>query len=239
MAGDPFPREIEIVRGRRRTVEMQLVHGRLQARVPMRARLEDLEPVLADLRARVWEHLRRNAVFDDQGLTERAQAVAYRHLFDFDLPPWRIRFSRRQKKRWGSCTYDRPVGDIRISAHLIGHPVWVLDAVILHELVHLIAPDHGEMFQGIVRDDPDHDRAMGYLSALEHLERLEPPVGWGLRVPWEDEAEADDDADGVSEPTVRVPAPRTTPPRPRRDDARHGGGHRPQLGLFADESGSD
>ena len=169
---DPFPREIEIRRGRRRTIELALEGGRFVARVPMRAQGERLEQTLSRLRESLWTKLQRDSVYDDAGLDRRARVVQRRWFAAVNLPPYRVRFSRRQHKRWGSCTFDGREGSIRLSAHLMGHPVWLIDAVLQHEMAHLLEPNHGERFQALVCDNPDHDRARGYLEALETVDRL-------------------------------------------------------------------
>lgn len=214
VATDPFPRTIELRRGRRRTVEVALESGGFVARVPLRATETKLLPVLTRLRAQLWERLRREGVYDQSTLEQRAQRVARQYLSDLDLPPWTVRFSRRQHKRWGSCTFDGTSGRIRISAHLLGHPNWVVDAVLLHELIHLVVFDHGPRFQALLARDPLRDRALGYLEALETLDR----VG---TLAIEELVEGLDEEPGA------------------HDDARRMGGRRTQLGLFGLEANSD
>jgi len=176
VAADPFPRRIDVRRGRRRTVQLSLEDGRFVARVPERASGPKLDQTIAQLRAQLWERLRRESVWTDSGLTTLARQVVSDHLSDLDLPPWTVRFSRRQHKRWGSCTFDGKTGRIRLSAHLIGHPQWVIAQVLLHELIHLVVHDHGPAFTALMERSPDHDRGRGYLEALETVERLGPTV---------------------------------------------------------------
>lgn len=171
-ATDPFPRRIELRPGRRRTVELTLEDGRFVARIPATARGPRLEGVLASLRAELWEKLQRSSVYTDDALAELAGRVAREHLSDLDLPPWTVRFSRRQHRRWGSCTVENGRGRIRISAHLVGHPRWVIAQILLHELIHLVVPDHGPRFRELERRSPDHDRGRGYIEALETVERV-------------------------------------------------------------------
>lgn len=168
---DPFPHDIVIIRGRRRTVELALEGGALVARAPRRMARAELESVLAQLRRQLWNQLRRTSVFDDESLRQRAETVTQRWLYDQVLPSYTVSFSSRQRKRWGSCTVEADQGRVRLSDRLRGHPVWVVDHVLLHELIHLVVPHHGEAFQRLLSRDPRHDRASGYLDALEHLEQ--------------------------------------------------------------------
>lgn len=168
---------IELRRGRRRSVELTLEEGRLVARAPRRVPRHELDPVLEDLREQLLRRLRRRRVFDDAALEARARRVARLHLSDQRLPPFTVRFSRRQRKRWGSCTVHADCGEIRVSAQLQGHPNWVLDHILLHELAHLVVPDHGPRFQRLIERSPDHDRGRGYFEALETVDLLGQELG--------------------------------------------------------------
>jgi predicted metal-dependent hydrolase len=75
-----------------------------------------------------------------------------------------------QDARWGSCTTNQ--GTIRLSDRLADAPAWVRDYVIIHELAHLIRPDHSPAFWRLVRRYKLTERARGYLMALG-LERHE------------------------------------------------------------------
>ncbi len=174
-AGDDLlPPHIEIVRRRRRTVELRLEKGRLRARVPLRIGNAELDRILPELRARLWRALSRERVFDERRLEDLAREVARTHLADLDLPPFTVRFSRRQQRRWGSCTTDLQTGkgSIRISERLRGHPSWVLRHLLLHELAHLVVPNHGPRFAALVGRDERHKEAEAYLQALESVGML-------------------------------------------------------------------
>jgi len=74
--------------------------------------------------------------------------------------------------RWGSCS---PRGNLRLNWRLIKAPTHVIDYVIVHELAHLIEPDHGERFWNIVRTQlPKATQAMRWLR--EHGQILEGPI---------------------------------------------------------------
>lgn len=100
---------------------------------------------------------------DDQ-LTARARRLACRYLPEYELVPASVRWVSNQRTRWGSCTpQDRT---IRISERVRGMPEWVLDYVVLHELVHLIVPTHGSYFWALVGRYPKAERARGYLEGI-------------------------------------------------------------------------
>lgn len=53
-------------------------------------------------------------------------------------------FVQRMKTKWGSCNTAR--GNIRLNSELARKPPQCLEYVLLHELVHLREPTHGEAF---------------------------------------------------------------------------------------------
>ena len=66
--------------------------------------------------------------------------------------------------RFGCCNYQ--AATIHIS-HKVGlMPEWVRDYVILHEMVHLIEPNHSRAFWDIISRYKLAERARGYLIAV-------------------------------------------------------------------------
>jgi predicted metal-dependent hydrolase len=71
--------------------------------------------------------------------------------------------------RWGSCT---PRNSLRFNWRLIKAPMFVIDYVIIHELVHLIEPNHTPRFWNIVSaQHPAAEKAKDWLR--EHGALLE------------------------------------------------------------------
>ena len=66
--------------------------------------------------------------------------------------------------RWGSCTtLDR---SIRIAESLRRAPQYVIDAVIVHELAHLVEADHGTGFRRLIARYPENSRADAFLAGM-------------------------------------------------------------------------
>ena len=152
---DPLP--VEVIRStrRKRTVGARIVDGRIVVRVPHRLSKADTDEAVAALVARL-ERQRTSQVVD---LVERARVLAKR----YDLPePDRIRWVSNQQTRWGSCSPGSR--DIRISDRIAGFPAWVVDAVIVHELAHLVHADHSPAFWALAHRYPRTERALGFLS---------------------------------------------------------------------------
>lgn len=153
---DPFLVEVTRSAKRRRTVGAQLKGGVLSITLPSwMSSAEELHWV-AEMSAR----FRRSLSTDRFDLTERATTLARR----YDLPrPSEIKWSDGMRNRWGSCTPT--TGVIRIATRLAACPDWVVDYVIVHELVHLEHADHSADFWCLVQRYPRTERAIGYLIA--------------------------------------------------------------------------
>ena len=74
-----------------------------------------------------------------------------------------IEYSPNQDRIFGSCNHR--IKTIRISYRLKEMPDWVRNYVIVHELAHLVEPNHSESFWNIVNRYPLSERARGYLIA--------------------------------------------------------------------------
>jgi predicted metal-dependent hydrolase len=107
----------------------------------------------------------------DGELMDRARALSRRYLGGRARPA-SVRWVANQGARWGSCTPSDAT--IRLSTRLRGMPSWVLDYVIVHELVHLLVPGHGPAFWAEVAAYPRAERARGYLEGVSAAAGLEP-----------------------------------------------------------------
>jgi len=155
--------EVRIVRSanRRKTVSARQVDGYVLVQAPARMSEAELAPIVEQLTARLQ---RRGAVRDlDEGDLERVAQELNRDYFGGRLT-WRsIEWVSNQESRWGSCT--PATGTIRLSHRLATMPTWVRDYVLVHELAHLLEPNHGPRFWALVNHYPRTERARGYLLA--------------------------------------------------------------------------
>ncbi len=155
--------EVRIVRSanRRKTVSARQVDGYVLVQAPARMSEAELAPIVEQLTARLQ---RRGAVRDlDEGDLERVAQELNRDYFGGRLT-WRsIEWVSNQESRWGSCT--PATGTIRLSHRLATMPTWVRDYVLVHELAHLLEPNHGPRFWELVNRYPRTERARGYLLA--------------------------------------------------------------------------
>jgi predicted metal-dependent hydrolase len=65
-------------------------------------------------------------------------------------------FLQRMKTKWGGCKPEE--GHIRLNTELVKKPRELLDYVILHEMAHLIEPNHGPRFVAILDEHCPHWR---------------------------------------------------------------------------------
>ncbi|GEK17021.1 hypothetical protein CPE01_07540 [Cellulomonas persica] len=182
--------EVEVRRSRKRvrTVTAWREGGRTVVAIPARfTRAQETEWV-GRMLVRLAAQERRRRPSDDE-LMSRAADLSTRYLQGRAVPT-SVRWSGNQGRRWGSCTPSD--GTIRISDRVRGMPRWVLDYVLLHELVHLLHSGHGPEFWRELEAYPRTQRARGFLEGYSYLEERgagQPPAGGA---PDESDDELDD-----------------------------------------------
>ena len=168
--------EIKIIRSARRkkTASARLLNWHtLEVRAPALLADGELERIIERLKTKALEARDRQRNFvSDRGLQKRAVQLN-RELFG-DALRWRsIRYVTNQNTCFGSCSPAR--GTIRMSHRLMGIPAFVLDYVIVHELAHLVQPNHSPAFWTLVYRYPKTERARGYLMGMQMEHDLVDP----------------------------------------------------------------
>ena len=156
--------EIRIIRSkkRRKTVQAREICGVLEILAPAHMSDKQLEPVIRNFKKRINRH-KKLASLDDQALEGRANKLNQKY-FD-NLLQWEsVRWVTNQDKRHGSCSTVRRT--MRISHRVAEMPRFVQDYVLIHELAHLIEPNHSQRFWDLVYQYPRAERARGYLMAV-------------------------------------------------------------------------
>ncbi|NYJ73858.1 M48 family metallopeptidase [Allobranchiibius huperziae] len=175
--------EVEIRRStrRRRTVSAYREGDRIIVLVPARLSAREEARLVADMVARVQRSTARRKSPGDVELGADAERLSRRYLGGLARPT-SVRWVDNQRTRWGSCTPTR--GTIRLSSRLAGMPAYVVDYVLLHELAHLLRPDHSPAFWELLGGYPRLEEAKAYLDG----------VAFGAGFP-----AADDDASDVDD----------------------------------------
>lgn len=74
-------------------------------------------------------------------------------------------FLQRMKTKWGSCNHR--ARNIRLNTELVKKPKDLLEYVVVHEMLHLIAPTHSEQFVALMgKHYPTWREARGELNEL-------------------------------------------------------------------------
>ena len=154
---------IEIIRSpnRTKTASARMVEGTLVVRVPEGLSVSEERKLVDGLAQKVLHKVRR-AEGKLPDLQKRA-ADLNRRYFGGKLRVREIKWVTNQRHRYGSCT--PATATIRISDRVATMPVWVLDYVLVHELAHLVEPNHSSAFWQLVERYPLSERARGYLIA--------------------------------------------------------------------------
>jgi hypothetical protein len=153
--------EVRVSTRRRKSASAFWRDGRvvvvLPASMPRSARAEMVE----DLVRRVLK-FRPHLAASDSDLAERAGHLADRYLDG--VRPSSVRWVANQQSQWGSCSCGS--GEIRISDRLRVVPKWVLDAVLVHELAHLVEPNHSPRFRTLADRYPRSKDADVFLDGF-------------------------------------------------------------------------
>ena len=178
---------------RRRTVSAYREGDRTVVLIPAQMSAREEERWVKAMLDRLESRERRSKPGEAE-LAARAAELSARYLGARAVPV-SVRWVTNQGARWGSCT---PVdASIRLSDRLRGMPDFVIDYVLLHELAHLIEPNHGAGFWKLLECFPKLERARGYLDgfAAAGYARGEGAPSAGGR--GDDRAEASDIDDGA------------------------------------------
>jgi len=114
------------------------------------------------MQQRLEQSRARRTLNSDEALQRRAEELNQEYFGD-ELKVENIRFVTNQNHRFGSCTPSTHT--IRISHRLAEMPTWVLDYVVVHELAHLLQPNHSARFWKLVNRYKLTERARGFLMA--------------------------------------------------------------------------
>jgi len=169
--------------------------------VPVHLRGVERDRMVESLSRRLATHRPHLHASDDQ-LEQRARSLGRRYLDG--VAPSSIRWSSNQVKRWGSCTFE--TREIRISERLRVVPDWVLDAVIVHELAHLLEPNHSPRFRELENRHPRRGDADVFLEGYA-LGLHMPAAGEATDTELTTGARAGDVSSVTGEESELVPSP--------------------------------
>jgi hypothetical protein len=157
--------EIRVIRNTRRSKSISAYReqGAIVIQIPARLPRSQVADLIPEMVQRVLTREARERS-SDTDLIERAIELMQIYLPEFNERPASVVW-RAMNERWGSCTtVDRT---IRISERLNGAPSYVIDYVLVHELIHLRIPDHGKAFIDLLERFGESERASAFLEGYE------------------------------------------------------------------------
>jgi predicted metal-dependent hydrolase len=160
--------DLRVTRKRVKNINVRLVGNELRVSAPRWVSNRELDEAITTLARRMLRRERARTINLSDDALELARRVAKR----FSNKPEIVaaRFSTQQRSRWGS--YSTRTRTIQLNVALRQMPLWVLEAVVAHELAHIDHPDHSPAFWELLRKVcPQTDRARAFLEGVTWLGR--------------------------------------------------------------------
>ena len=154
---------VEVIRShkRKKTVQAKVVDDKLRVYLPAGLSKKRESELIEKMMVKVEKkRLKKELINGDEYLKIRFNEFN-RKYFNGELELTSIKYVTNQNTRNGSCTPAK--GTIRISHRLADMPKWVLDYLIMHEMAHLLYPDHSKRFWDKVNEYKYTERARGFL----------------------------------------------------------------------------
>ncbi len=115
-------------------ITYQISNNEIKVYIPQTMQIQS-ELVQSEIRNAIESAWRKEA---KEALPVRTAELAKEHCFTYQKVT-----IKNTKSRWGSCSY---VNNINLSLHLMRLPEYLIDYVILHELVHTKVKNHSQDF---------------------------------------------------------------------------------------------
>lgn len=159
--------EFELIRSQRKTLSLEISHGKLLVRAPVFVTDEQIERFLYDHRRWIQTHLERERQRESgsrrlsreelDALMAQAREVIPQRVAHY-APLVGVSYDRVtircQRTRWGSCSAK---GNLNFNCLLLLAPREVLDSVVVHELCHRKVMNHSQAFyRQVLRVYPDY-----------------------------------------------------------------------------------
>lgn len=147
---------------RKRTVGARVKDGVMEIVAPANISEKKLNEIIQGFRHNFEKREKEKLLNRGDQLQRKAQELNSKY-FEGRLEFKSIKYSARQLRKFGTCCPARKT--IIINGCLKKMPQWVEDYVIIHELAHIIHPNHSAAFWESVKRYPKAERAIGYLIA--------------------------------------------------------------------------
>lgn len=133
--------------GTPREVIKQFISSNAKWIAEAEARCKNRQTVRDDFFSRLPLDTAADAREASRRLNELIPPLVKKHSAEMGVSPKRIRY-RAARTRLGSCRKD--TADVMFSVYLLLFPDWIVEHVVVHELAHLIEPNHSPRFYQIM-----------------------------------------------------------------------------------------
>jgi predicted metal-dependent hydrolase len=156
--------EVKVIRSpdRKKTIQAKMVGETLVIYLPTGLHREEEGKLIERMKQKIEKKMQKTQANNDDYLKRRFDEFN-KMYFGGKLNVNSIEYVSNQRWVRGSCTPSK--GTIRISHKLLEMPKWVLDYVIMHEMSHLLHPNHSKAFWNKVGEYKFTERARGFLMA--------------------------------------------------------------------------
>jgi predicted metal-dependent hydrolase len=179
---DGVPVGVSIERKRVKNINARLHGAAVRVSAPLHLPMAEIERAIPELARTLLRRARAGQVNNEEDALLLARRIAMR----FPHPPAveSVAFVTSQHACWGS--YSSRTRRIHLHAALRTMPRWVLEAIVAHELAHVVHLRHTKAFWALLRSVcPTTDRARAFLEGVSWLGRSFnrlPPVERALLV---------------------------------------------------------
>lgn len=170
--------EIKVIRSprRRRTISGRMKGDIMFVNAPQHTPEAELSKIIAKFQKRFERRKLRKELNLKDNLMDICRRLKEQY-FDNGIDVKSLEYSTNQTCKWGVCNHRNKT--ILISHRLTEFPNWVRDYVIVHEMAHILQPNHSRRFWKLVRRYKLSERARGYLIAKGYEDADETDVETG------------------------------------------------------------
>ncbi len=147
---------------RKRTVSARFDGNTMYIYAPQRMPQKELNKVIENFKKRFDRQELKKKLNKEKNLKDVFNRLNKKY-FAGKIKIISIEYVTNQQKQFGCCNHRKKT--IRISHELAGMPDWVRDYVIIHEMAHILEPNHSKAFWEIVHNYKLTERARGFLIA--------------------------------------------------------------------------
>jgi len=165
--------EVKRSRRRKRTISARLDGDIMYVYAPVDTPEKELHKIIKNFEERFARRELKRKLNKERNLREVFNELN-KIYFDGKIKVKSIEYVTNQQKICGSCNYKKRT--IRISHSLAHMPEWVRDYVIIHEMAHILEPNHSKAFWDIVYRYKLTERARGFLIAKEMEDNEESDI---------------------------------------------------------------